>query len=103
MFLDDLAFSVWKVDSSDERGLLHFEKHPMCFAITGWRSFTMRENALSDIALTSMSDWQQAQTLMVNQYWKYFVNQTNVSFKDIVYPGDLVTKSALLEKEVARQ
>ena len=63
----------------------------------------MRENVLPDIALTSMSDWQQGQTLMVNQYRKYFVNQTNVSFKDIVYPGDLVTKTALLEKEVTRQ
>jgi hypothetical protein len=91
------------VDSSDERGILLFEKHPMCHALTGWGSFTMRENALPDIALTSMSDWQQAQTLMVNQYRKYFVNQPNVPFKGNVYPADLVTKTALLEKEVARQ
>ena len=40
---------------------------------------------------------------MVNQYRKYFVNQTNVPFKGIVYPADLVTKTALLEKEVTRQ
>ncbi len=50
MFLDERAFSVWKVDSSDKRGFLHFEKHPMCHAITGWGLFTMRENALPDIA-----------------------------------------------------
>ena len=103
MMLSDRAFSVWRVDSSDERGILLFEKHPMCHAETGWGSFTMRENALPDIALTSMSDWQQAQTLMVNQYRKYFVNQPNVPFKGNVYPADLVTKTALLEKEVSRQ
>ena len=103
MVLADRAFSVWRVDSSDERGILLFEKHPMCHAETGWGSFTMRENALPDIALTSMSDWQQAQTIMVNQYRKYFTNQSNVPFKGNVYPADLVTKTTLLEKEVARQ
>jgi ATPase subunit of ABC transporter with duplicated ATPase domains len=40
---------------------------------------------------------------MVNQYRKYFANQPNVPFNGNVYPADLVTKTALLEKEVARQ
>ena len=40
---------------------------------------------------------------MVNQYRKCFANQPNVPFKGNVYPADLVTKTALLEKEVARQ
>jgi hypothetical protein len=72
----------------------------MCYAVTGWPNFTMRENALPDIALTGLSDWQQAQTLMVNTYRKTFVGQQNVPFKAIFYPADLVTKTALLEKEV---
>ena len=103
LFLDERAFSVWTVNPLDERGILHFEKHPMCYAVTGWPNFIMRENALPDIVLTGLSDWQQVQTLMVNTYRKTLVGQQNVPFKGIVYPADLVTKTTLLEKEVARQ
>ena len=68
MFLDERAFSVWTVNASNERGIIHFEKHPTCLTAPGWRNFTMRENALPDIALTGVSGWQNAKILMVNTY-----------------------------------
>ncbi len=59
--------------------------------------------ALPDIALTGVSDWQQAQALIVNTYHKIFPTKTNIPFGGNVYPADLVAKTAQLEKEVARQ
>ncbi len=63
----------------------------------------MRENVLSDIALTAVSDWQQAQTLMLNTYRKIFNGLLNIPFEGIVYPAELVTATAQLKREVARQ
>ena len=75
----------------------------MCTTATGWSDFTMRENALPDIALTGLSDWQQAQTLMVNNYRTQFPALHNIPFKGLVYPAELVTKTAQLERDVVRQ
>ena len=102
LFLDERAFSVWTINPHEERGFLHFEKHPLCRAITGWGSFTMMINALPDIALTGLSDWQQAQTLIVNTHHKQFPTRTQVPFGGNVYPADLVLKTANLERELAR-
>ena len=63
----------------------------------------MLMNALPNIAMTCLSDWQQAQSLMVNNSQKVFPSQTTVAFGGHVYPAELVTKTAQLEREVARQ
>jgi imidazolonepropionase-like amidohydrolase len=64
----------------------------------------MMTNALPQIALTAVSDWQQAQILMVNMYQRLYPNsKTTIPFKGVVYPADLVIKTSQLEKEVALQ
>ena len=63
----------------------------------------MMINALPDIALTGLSDWQQAQTLIVNTRHKQFPSRTHVPFGGSVFPADLVLKMANLERENARQ
>ena len=103
LFLDERAFSVWTMHPPDERGILHFEKHSSCRAVTGWRNFTMMMNSLPDIALTALQDWKQAQILLVNQYQKIFPGKGHVPFGGHVYPPELVEKTARLEKELALQ
>jgi hypothetical protein len=79
-----------------------FEKHALNKAITGWKSFTMMENAMPDIALTAVADWQSAQILMVNTYRTIFPHQVaNVPFGGSVYPAELVTKTVQLERDIA--
>ena len=63
----------------------------------------MMMNALPDIALTGVSDWQQAQTLIVNYHHKVFPTKTIVPVCGNVYPVELVVKTAQLERENARQ
>jgi hypothetical protein len=58
----------------------------------------MLANSLPEIALTGVSEWQQAQTLMVNTYQKHYPSKTNVPFKGVVYPAELVVKTSPLEK-----
>ena len=102
LFLDERAFSVWTVHPPDERGILHFEIHPVSKAITGWRNFTMMENSLPDIAMTNLHDWQQGQILMVNTHRHVFPGLVaNIPFGGNVYSADLVKKTSQLEKDVA--
>ncbi len=103
LFLYERAFSVWTVNPPGERGIILFEPHATCRAVTNWRKFTMMMNALPDIALTGVSDWQQAQTLIVNFHHKIFPTKTIVPFGGTVYPADLVAKTARLERGNARQ
>ena len=63
----------------------------------------MMMNALPDIALTGVSDWQQAQALIVNFHHKIFPTKTIVPLGGTVYPADLVAKTAPLEREIAGQ
>ena len=63
----------------------------------------MMMNALPDIALTGVSDWQQAQTLIVNFHHKIFPTKNIVPFGGTVYPADLVAKTTQSERENARQ
>ena len=63
----------------------------------------MMMNALPDIALTGVSDWQQAQTLIVNFHHKVFPTKTSIPFGGTVYPADLVAKTAQLERGNVRQ
>jgi hypothetical protein len=102
LLLDERAFSVWSMSPLDDRGLL-FQKHELCRASPGLNEFTMLANSLPEIALTGVSDWQQAQTLMVNTYQKIYPSKTNIPFKGVVYPAELVVKTSKLEKEVALQ
>jgi hypothetical protein len=97
LLLDERAFSVWSMSPLDDRGLL-FQKHELCRASPGLSEFTMLANSLPDIALTGVSDWQQAQTLMVNTYQKLDPSKTNIPFKGVVYPAELVVKTSPLEK-----
>ena len=104
LFLDERAFSVWSVTLSDNEDALLFQTHALCRARPEINAFTMMVNALPQIALTGLSDWQQAQTLMVNTYHKVNpINKSNIPFKGVVYPADLVLKTTQLEREVAQQ
>ena len=104
LFLDERAFSVWSMTPSDNGEALLFQTHALCRARPETNAFTMMVNALPQIALTAVSDWQQAQILMVNTYQK--INPTSKStipFKGVVYPADLVIKTTQLERVVALQ
>ena len=94
LFLDERVFSVWSVTPSDDEGVLLCQTHALCRARPEKSAFTMMVNALPQIALTGVSDWQQAQALMVNTYQKVNpTNKTNIPFKGVVYPADLVIKT----------
>jgi hypothetical protein len=104
LFLDERAFSVWSVTPSDNGEALLFQTHALCRARPEINAFRMMTNALPQIALTAVSDWQQAQILMVNMYQKLYPNSKNtIPFKGVVYPAELVIKTTQLEKEVALQ
>ena len=104
LVLDERAFSVWSVTPSDNGEALLFQTHALCRVRPEINEFTMMVNALPQIALTAVSDWQQAQTLMVNTYQKINpTNKSNIPFKGVVYPADLVMKTTQLEKENAYQ
>ena len=104
LVLDERAFSVWSVTPSDDGKVLLFRTHALCRAEPETNAFTMMVNALPQIALTGLSDWQQAQTLMVNSYQKINpTNKSNIPFKGVVYPADLAMKTTQLEKENALQ
>ena len=103
LLLDEKAFSVWTVHTPDDRGILHFEKHSSCRAISGWTDFSMKLNSVPNIALTGIDDWEQAKILLINNYQKIFPGQGNVPFGGSVYPRELVEKTARLERELAQQ
>ena len=103
LLLDERAFSVWTITPPDDGGVVLFRKHAMCRSPPGQNEFTMMANSLPKIALTGVSDWQQAQALMVNTYQKLFPSRTNIPFKGAVYPAELVEKTSRLEREVASQ
>jgi hypothetical protein len=103
LLLDERAFSVWTMHPPDERGILLFETHSSCRAVTGWRNFTMMMNSLPNVALTAQHDWKQAQILLVNHFQKIFPGKGHVPFGGHVYPPELVEKTARLEKELAQQ
>jgi len=67
LLLDERAFSVWSMSPVNDGGLL-FQKHALCRASQALTEFTMMANSSPEIALTGISDWQQAQSLMVNTY-----------------------------------
>jgi hypothetical protein len=104
LLLDERAFSVWSVTPSIGDGALLFQTHALCRARPEVSAFTVMVSDLPNIALTGLLDWQQAQTLMVNTYNKLNpLNRTNIPFKGVVYPADLMVKTTQLEKEVAQQ
>ena len=104
LFLDERAFSVWSVELSIDGVALLFRTHALCRVRPDIRAFTVMVNALPDIALTGLSDWQQAQAMMVNTYQKLNPNsKATIPFQGLVYPAELVLKTTRLEEEVARQ
>ena len=104
LFLDERAFSVWSVTPSDDGEALLLQTHALCRSRPEISAFRMMTNALPQIALTAISDWQQAQILIVNTYQKLYPTSKNtIPFKGVVYPPELAIKTTQLGKEVAMQ